>query len=148
MPKFCGDKIFSYIWQDKALWVELKTNRGVIFITMLPHLYYFISLETANSQKSEVFLLRIYLGNGNASVASVVTSWYPQIYNFSFRKEFLETLCKCIYKAKCLLSPLQGMGELCHKKALHGGRNFVGQFLGGMFCRGTNDQTMEGGVNG
>ena len=56
--------------------------------------YYFISLETANTQKSEVFLLRISLGNVNASV---VTCRYPQIYNFSFRKEFLETLCKCIY---------------------------------------------------
>ena len=128
--------------------MEFKTNGEVIFIIILVHVHCFIPLKTVNTQKSEVFLLRIYLGNGNASVASVVTSWYPQIYNFSFRKEFLETLCKCIYKAKCLLSPLQGMGELCHKKALHGGRNFVGQFLGGMFCMGTNDQTMEGGVNG
>ena len=77
--------------------MEFKTNEEIIFITILLHVHYFISLETANTQKSEVFLLRIYLGNGNASVASVVTSWYPQIYNFSFRKEFLETLCKCIY---------------------------------------------------
>ena len=29
--------------------------------------------------------------------ASVVTCRYPHIYNFSLRKEFLETLCKCIY---------------------------------------------------
>ena len=35
-----------------------------------------------------------FLGSVNASV---VTSWYPQIYNFNFRKEFLETLCRCIY---------------------------------------------------
>ena len=55
---------------------------------------FFISLETANTQKSEVFLLGISLGNMNASV---VTWRYFQIYNFSFRKEFLETLCKCIY---------------------------------------------------
>ena len=40
------------------------------------------------------FSFRISLGNVNASV---VTCRYPQIYNFSFRKEFLETLCKCIY---------------------------------------------------
>ena len=65
------------------------------------NIYYYIntlslfhSLETANTQICEVFLLRISLGNVNASV---VTCRYPQIYNFSFRKEFLETLCKCIY---------------------------------------------------
>ena len=85
---------FLHLWQDKPLWVELKTNGGVIFITILLHFHYFISLETANTQKSEVFLLRISSGNVNASV---VTCRYPQIYNFSFRKEFLETLCKCIY---------------------------------------------------
>ena len=85
---------FLHLWQNKLLWVELKTNGGVIFITILLHFHYFISLETANTQKSEVFLLRISSGNVNASV---VTCWYPQIYNFSFRKVFLETLCKCIY---------------------------------------------------
>ena len=47
------------------------------------------SLETVNTQKSEVFLLRISSENVNASV---VTCRYPQIYNFGFRKEFLETL--------------------------------------------------------
>ena len=51
-------------------------------------------LETACTQKSEVFLLKIFSGNVNASV---VASQYPQIYNFSFRKEFLDTICKCIY---------------------------------------------------
>ena len=86
--------LFLHLWQDKPLWVELKINGPVIFITTLLHFHYFISLETANMQKSEVFLLRISLGNVNASV---VTCQYPQIYNFSFRKEFLETLCKCIY---------------------------------------------------
>ena len=71
----------------------LKTNGGVIFITTLLHLHYLISLETANTQKSEVFL-RISLENVNASI---VTCRYPQIYNFSIIKDFLETLCKCIY---------------------------------------------------
>ena len=85
---------FLHLGQDKPLWVDLKINWGVIFITILLHFHFFISLETATSQKSEVFLLRISLGNVNASV---VTCRYPQIYNFSFRKEFLETLCKCIY---------------------------------------------------
>ena len=60
-----------------------------IFITMLLHFHYFISLETANTHKSEVFLLKISLGNVNASV---VTCRYLQIYNFSFKIEFLETL--------------------------------------------------------
>ena len=50
---------------------------------------YFISLETANTQKSEMFLLRSSSGNLNTSV---VTCQYPQMYNFSFRKESLETL--------------------------------------------------------
>ena len=86
-----GDLVWKFAICGRA---ELKTNGGVIFITILLHFYYFTFLETANIQKSEVFLLRISLGNVNASV---VTCWYPQIYNFSFRKEFLETLCKCIY---------------------------------------------------
>ena len=77
--------VFLHLWQDKPLRVELKINGGVIFITILLHFHYFISLETANTQKSEVFVLRISLGNVNASV---VTCPYPQIYNFSFRKEF------------------------------------------------------------
>ena len=83
-----------HLWQDKLLWVELETNGGVIFITILLRFHNFISFKTANTQKSEVFLLRISLEIHNASV---VTCRYPQIYNFSFRKEFLETLCKCIY---------------------------------------------------
>ena len=69
--------------------MELNTNGGVIFSTILLHFHYVISLELANTHKSEVFLLRISLGNVNPSV---VTCRYPQIYNFSFRKEFLGTL--------------------------------------------------------
>ena len=66
----------------------------VIFITILLHFIYFISLETVKTQKSEVFLLRISSGNVNALV---VICRFSQIYNFSFRKEFSETLCTCIY---------------------------------------------------
>ena len=79
--------------------MELKTNRGggggrgVMFITILLYFHYFVPLETANTQENEVFLLRISLGNVNASI---VTCRYPQIYNFSFKKEFLETPCKLI----------------------------------------------------
>ena len=74
---------FLHLWQQKPLWVELKTNGRVIFVIILLHFHTFISLDTANTQKSEVFLLRIFLGNVNASV---VTCRYPQIYNFSFKK--------------------------------------------------------------
>ena len=87
-------RFFLHLWQNKLILVELKTNRGVMFITILLHFHYFISLEKANVQKSEVFLLRISLGNVNASV---VICRYPQIYNISFWEEFLETLCMCIY---------------------------------------------------
>ena len=73
--------------------IGVKNKWELIFITILLSFYYFISLETASTQKSEVLLLRISLGNVNASV---VICRYPQIYNFSFRKEFLE-ICKCIY---------------------------------------------------
>ena len=45
-------------------------------MTILLHFHYFISSETANTQKSGVFLLRISSGNVNASV---VTCRYPQI---------------------------------------------------------------------
>ena len=38
------------------------------------------------------------------------------------------------------------MGELFHKKALHGGTNFFGQIFGSMFYMGTNDQIMRGGL--
>ena len=45
---------------------------------VLLQFHYFIFLEIANTQKSEVFLLRISSGNVNASVAA--TCQYPQIY--------------------------------------------------------------------
>ena len=45
---------------------------------MLLHFHYFISLETATTQKIKVLLLWISSGNGNAS--GVVICWYPQIF--------------------------------------------------------------------
>ena len=48
---------------------------------------------------------------------------------------------------QCLLSPLQGMGELFCKKALHGRTNFFRQMYGRMFYMGTNDHIMQRGVN-
>ena len=48
----------------------VKIDRGVIFITILLNFHYFMSLEIANTQKSEVFLLRISSGNVNASVVT------------------------------------------------------------------------------
>ena len=84
---FWSQLFFFYICGKINLWAELKINGGVKFVTTLLHFHSLISLETASTQKSEVFLLRISLGNLNASV---VTCWYPQLYNFSFRKEFPE----------------------------------------------------------
>ena len=43
---------------------------GVIFIAILLHFHYLISLETANTQESEVVLLRISKGNVNASLVT------------------------------------------------------------------------------
>ena len=50
--------------------MELKLDGGEGFLTILGHFHYFISLETANTQKSEVFLLRISAGNVNALVGT------------------------------------------------------------------------------
>ena len=52
-------------------------------------LYRGSNIETCNTQKSEVFLLRISSGNVNASV--VVTCQYPQIYEKIPQKNF--TFC-------------------------------------------------------
>ena len=49
---------------------DLKTNEGVIFITILPHFHYFIPFETANTQKIKVFRLRISLGNVNTPIVT------------------------------------------------------------------------------
>ena len=46
----------------------VKSIWRVIFIIILLHFHYFISLETANTQKGEAFLLRISLGNVNAQL--------------------------------------------------------------------------------
>ena len=54
---------------------ELNVYRGVIFVTT-PSLFH--SLETANTQKSEVFLLSIPSGKLNA--VGVITCRYNQIY--------------------------------------------------------------------
>ena len=45
----------------------VKNIRGS---TILLQFHYYISLETANTQKSEVFLLRIFSRNANASVVT------------------------------------------------------------------------------
>ena len=82
-------KFFLYLWQDKPLWVELKIYGGVIFITILLHFHYFISLETANTQKSEVFLMRI-------SYKLIPTDILKFQFS-SFKEEFSKTLFKWIY---------------------------------------------------
>ena len=61
------------------------------YITTLPLFNIF-----RNSQHPEKWSVSFknFFGNVNTSV---VTCRYPQIYNFSFGKEFSETICKCIY---------------------------------------------------
>ena len=63
---FVGAKNFSYICGGINLYGGVKIYGGVIFI------HYFISLETANTQKSEVFLF--------VNTSGVVTCRYPQTY--------------------------------------------------------------------
>ena len=48
----------------------IKNIWAVMFITILLHFHYFISLETANTPKRAVFLLRISSGKVNASVVT------------------------------------------------------------------------------
>ena len=75
--------------------VGAKNIYGSNICYYITTLHYFISSEIANTQKSEVFLLIISSRNVNAAV---VTCRYPQIYNFSFKKKFSETLCKFIFQ--------------------------------------------------
>ena len=72
----------------KVIWLNIVSGLPPITSGLLNfQIYQTFSLETVNTQKSEVFVLNI---SGNVN-ASVVTCRYPQIYNFSFRKEFLES---------------------------------------------------------
>ena len=41
-------------------------------LNLLLHLHYFIYLETASTQKSEVFLLKTFLGNVNADTLTFI----------------------------------------------------------------------------
>ena len=70
-----GQNFFLHLWGDKPLWGELKLHGGS---NMLLHFHYLIYLETANTQKSKVFLLLISSGNVRAS--GVASCQYPQIY--------------------------------------------------------------------
>ena len=73
----------------KVIWLNMVSGLPPIASGLLNfQIYQTFSLETVNTQKSEVFVLNI---SGNVN-ASVVTCRYPQIYNFSFRKEFLESV--------------------------------------------------------
>ena len=72
----------------KVIWLNIVSGLPPITSGLLNfQIYQTFSLETVNTQKSEVFVLNI---SGNVN-ASVVTCRYPQIYNFSFRKGFLES---------------------------------------------------------
>ena len=64
------------------------------YVTALSLIHFFRNSQHPEKWNVSFKNFLISLGNVNASV---LTCRYPQIYNFSFRKEFLETLCKCIY---------------------------------------------------
>ena len=78
---------FKNIWGSNMYYyiTTLSLFHFFLFFFFMYIIFYFISLETAKTQKS---------GNVNGSVFNFQ---YSQIYNFSCRKEFLETICKCIY---------------------------------------------------
>ena len=59
--------------------VKNKWGSNIYYYITALSLFHF--LETASTQKSEVFLLRVSLANVNASV---VTCRYPQISQFQF----------------------------------------------------------------
>ena len=82
---------------------------------MLLHFHYFISLETANIQKSERFLLRVSLGNVNTS--GVVTWWYSQIYK-KIPWEKLDFLSVCSYYAKFAFQSKSTLYSCLHVKEL------------------------------
>ena len=74
-----------------------RTSMGRVKNKWRSNIYYYITTFSLfhffrNNQDPEKWI--VSLGNVNGSV---VTFQYPQICNFSFRKEFLETLCECIY---------------------------------------------------
>ena len=84
-------KFAKILWKSSMGGIENKWGSNIYCYIITLSLSHFF--KNSQHQKTEVFLLRISLEIHNASV---VTCRYPQIYNFSFRKEFLETLCKCI----------------------------------------------------
>ena len=77
LAKFCGDKNFFYICGDKPVCGKLKLYGGVISL----HFHYLISLETAITQKSGVFLLRIFSGNVNNVYKTVITKMIRDIHS-------------------------------------------------------------------
>ena len=60
------------------------------------------------------------------------------------RDELLEIGIDLKIKHSVSSPPCKVWGNFFHKKALHGGANFFGQFFFEMFYMGTNDQIMQG----
>ena len=69
-----GQNFFLHLWGVNRYGGELKLHGGEYYLLL--YLHYFISSETANTQKSEAFFKKISFGNVNAS--GVVTC--PHIY--------------------------------------------------------------------
>ena len=86
---FVGTKFFLAFVGGINLYGGAKIIWGINILLAI-YFHYLISLETPNTPKSKVFLLRISLGKLNAS--EVVTCQYPQTYKKS-PSEKLHFLC-------------------------------------------------------
>ena len=74
--------------------VKNKWGSNIYYYITTHSLFHFFRNSQHQHPAKRMFLLRISVGNMNASV---VTCQYHQIYHFSFTKRFLGSLCKCIY---------------------------------------------------
>ena len=79
---------FLHLRQDKPLQVQLKTNEGVIFISILLRFHCFISFETPRNMK-------YFFQEFHQLLVECTSCKLPISSNLQF--QFQERLCKCIY---------------------------------------------------
>ena len=80
---------FLHLWQDKPLWVELKTNGGVIFITILLHYHFF--RKSQHPEKWSVSFKNFF------RKCECISCYLPISSNLQFNIYKFTKLCKCIY---------------------------------------------------
>ena len=79
--------------------MELQTNGAIMFRTILLQFHYFISLETANTPKSEVFLLiislhQLLLVDILKFIISVLEKNFQKLFVSVFLQDFNHKFCK------------------------------------------------------